>query len=314
MTRRSRIMLLAVTLDWLLGEPPNALHPVAWFGRFVQALESRAPRGDPRRELVAGACIAASGIAVALVPTVVLERALGPHRRGWAGILIGATVFKVAFAWRDLVGAGEKVRRELEEQAPDAARSDLRALVSRDTSQLDASLLAAAAIESLAENASDSFVAPLIYYQIFGLPGAFVYRAVNTMDAMIGYHGRYEYLGKIAARLDDVLNVIPSRVTALLIVAVSRLAGADPRRAWHILQSDHARTASPNAGHPMSAMAGALGVRLEKVGHYRLNENGRPPQPFDIHRAARIVSLALGLALGLNVLVEFGRRRWGGSR
>ncbi|MCL5998085.1 MAG: cobalamin biosynthesis protein, partial [Chloroflexi bacterium] len=128
------------------------------------------------------------------------------------------------------------------------------------------------------------------------------------------YHGRYEYLGKIAARLDDVLNLIPSRITALLIVAASRLAGADPRRAWDILQRDHARTASPNAGHPMSAMAGALGVRLEKVGHYRLNENGRPPQPVDIHRAARIVSLALGLALGLSVLVEFGRRRWGGSR
>jgi adenosylcobinamide-phosphate synthase len=314
MTRRFRIILLAVTLDWLLGEPPNALHPVAWFGRFVQVLESRAPRGDPRTELFAGACIAAGGIAVSLIPALALEHMLEPRRRSWPGILIGAAVFKVAFAWRELIRAGEKVQHELEAQESDAARSDLRALVSRDTSQLDASHLAAAAIESLAENASDSFVAPLLYYQLFGLPGAFVYRAVNTMDAMIGYHGKYEYLGKIAARLDDTLNLIPARLTALLIVAASRLAGADARHAWKVLQRDHARTASPNAGHPMSAMAGALGVRLEKVGHYGLNENGRPPQPADIHRAAQIVSLALGLALGLSIVVEFARRMQRGSR
>jgi adenosylcobinamide-phosphate synthase len=193
------------------------------------------------------------------------------------------------------------VQRELEAARPDAARLDLAALVSRNTSRLDTPLLAAAAIESLAENASDSFVAPLLYYQLFGLPGAFAYRALNTMDAMLGYHGRYEFLGKVPARLDDAANLIPARLTALLLVIATRLTGADARSAWDRLRRDHARTSSPNAGYPMSTMAGALGVRLEKVGHYRLNESGRAPEPRDIHRAARIVSCALALALACSV-------------
>jgi adenosylcobinamide-phosphate synthase len=309
MTRRLRVILLAVALDWLFGEPPNALHAVAWFGKFVQALTRRAPRDNPRRELLAGAGIAASGIAVSMVPALALERVLESRRRGGLGILISAALFKTTFAWRELIVAGEKVRCELEAEEWDAARYDLRALVSRDTSQLNLPHLAAAAIESLAENASDSFVAPLFYYQLFGLRGAFAYRAVNTLDAMIGYHGQYEFLGKLPARLDDALNWIPSRITAVLIVIASRLAEANPRRAWEVLRGDHARTASPNAGYPMSAMAGALDVRLEKVGHYRLNETGRAPEPADIRRATRTASLALVLAVAVSILVQLAQRR-----
>jgi adenosylcobinamide-phosphate synthase len=275
----------------------------------VQMLERRASRENPRRELLTGAGIAASGLALAIAPALALERVLESRPRGWLGVAISAALLKTTFAWRELIRTGERVRRELEGEEQDAARHDLRALVSRDTTQLDTPLLAAAAIESLAENASDSFVAPLFYYQLFGLPGAFVYRAVNTMDAMIGYHGQYEFLGKLPARLDDALNLIPSRLTALLLVIASRLAGSSPHRACAVLRRDHARTASPNAGYPMSAVAGALDVRLEKVGYYRLNENGRAPEPADIHRAAHLVSFALGLAVVVSVLVQFARRR-----
>ncbi len=309
---RAIVVILAVAMDWMLGEPPNAFHPVAWFGRFVHALEHRAPRddqghlGDPRAELRYGAGITASGIAVAILPALALERVL--RSRGGLGILALAAAFKLTFAWRALIQAGETVRRELKVEQVDAARFDLRALVSRDTTQLDSPRLAAAAIESLAENASDSFIAPLFYYQLFGLPGAFAYRAVNTLDAMIGYRGQYEFLGKLSARLDDVLNWMPARLTALLLVIASRFAGGNPRRAWETIRRDHARTASPNAGYPMSAMAGALDVRLEKVGHYRLNENGRASQPRDIHRAAKMVSLALGLGLVASVLAHLVRR------
>jgi adenosylcobinamide-phosphate synthase len=141
------------------------------------------------------------------------------------------------------------------------------------------------------------------------LLGALVYRAVNTLDSMIGYRGRYEFLGKVTARVDDVLNFIPARVTALLLVLAARLTRDDARRAFQTMRHDHARTASPNAGYPMSAMAGALDVRLEKVGHYHLNESGRAPQPRDIHRAARIVSVALGLAVLIGVLIEQCKRK-----
>jgi adenosylcobinamide-phosphate synthase len=149
-----------------------------------------------------------------------------------------------------------------------------------------------AAIESLAENLSDSFVAPLFYFVILGVPGALAYRAINTLDAMIGYHGRFEYLGKVAARLDDLVNWLPARLTAYLLAlggalfipeggparsTGGRLSVVFPQegagmRAWQIARRDHAQTESPNAGWPMAAMAGALGVRLEKVGHYVLGD------------------------------------------
>jgi adenosylcobinamide-phosphate synthase len=302
---RVLVLLFAVAMDWLLGDPPNSLHPVAWFGQFAHGLERRAPRDSPRAELLYGAGIAASGLAIAIVPALALERVLS--RRGWFGALALAALLKTTFAWRGLIRAGETVQRELEVERLDGARLALRALVSRDTSRLDTPLLAAAAIESLAENASDSFVAPLLYFNFFGLPGAWAYRAVNTLDAMVGYRGCYEFLGKISAWLDDALNFIPSRLTALLFVAAARLTGANHRRAWQVSSSDHARTASPNAGYPMSAMAGALDVRLEKVDHYRLNETGRAPRPDDIRRAAWIITLALGLAVAVSAFVE-GRR------
>ena len=193
------------------------------------------------------------------------------------------------------------MRIPLEAEHIDAARHALRLLVSRDTAELDAPLLAAAAIESLAENASDSFVAPLLYYGLAGLPGACVYRAANTLDAMLGYHGRYEYLGKLPARFDDLLNLAPARLTALLIVVAAALHGADARGAWLAMRRDHGRTASPNAGYPMAAIAGALGVRLEKVGHYCLNPAGRPPTAADLRDAEQIVSLALGIAAAVVV-------------
>jgi adenosylcobinamide-phosphate synthase len=331
--------VLAIALDWLIGDPPNALHPVAWFGKIVAAMERCAPRNHPRAELVYGAGMTASGIAVAALPAFVLERwlracqpsviaseakqspmreleiaspqktRLAMTREQWFALLLTALALKMTFAWRGLIRAGQNVQRDLETRATENARADLRALVSRDTRALDTSQLAAAAIESLAENASDSFVAPLFYYRLFGLPGAFVYRAVNTLDSMIGYHGRYEFLGKVAARVDDVLNFIPARITALLLVLAARFTRDDARRAWQVLRRDHARTASPNAGYPMSAMAGALDVRLEKVGHYVLNDNGRAPQPRDIARAARVVSVALAMATVMFVIWTKDERR-----
>jgi len=218
-------------------------------------------------------------------------------------------VLKMTFAWRALIASGERVRRDIESGRADAAREQVRSLVSRDTSKLDSSLLAAATIESLAENASDSFIAPLFYYHLFGIVGAYAYRAVNTMDSMLGYHGRYEYLGKIPARLDDLLNFIPARLTAWLIVLASKIARADAPHARRILRRDHALTASPNAGYPMSAMAGALDVRLEKRGRYSLNESGRAPEPLDIARATRIVTAALGVATVVSLGISMVRRR-----
>jgi len=139
-------------------------------------------------------------------------------------------------------------------------------------------------------------MAPLVAYALFGLPGAVAYRAVNTLDAMIGYRGRYEYLGKAAARLDDLLNLIPARLTAGLLLVAGALARADVAGGVRVLGRDRRRTASPNAGWPMAAMAGLLGVTLEKPGHYRLGDGTAAVGAADIDRAWRIVAIAAALA------------------
>ncbi len=295
---RLATLMLALALDAGLGEPPSACHPVVWIGRLISSLEARSPRDGKRAQLAYGAGVALAVPVAAALPALLLGRLA----RSWpplARVALGAALLKPTFAARDLFAHLERVHAPLAAGRLDDARASLQMIVSRDTRALGPGLVAAAAVESAAENASDSFVAPLLYHVVLGPAGALAYRASNTLDAMIGYHGRYEYLGRAAARLDDLLNLAPARLTALLVALASPLGRGSPRRAWRVARAQHSRTESPNAGWPMSAMAGALGVELEKVGHYRLGEPGGPPRPADLRRAMRIVAGAMGLAAGL---------------
>ena len=144
----------------------------------------------------------------------------------------------------------------------------MRGLVSRDATELSEPLVAAAAIESVAENTTDSFIAPWLAFALIGLPGAFAYRAVNTLDSMIGYRGEYEYLGKASARLDDLLNLIPARISAGLLLLAGAVSGSRVGQGWQTALREHRLTASPNAGWTIAAMAGLLSVSLEKPGNY----------------------------------------------
>ena len=175
-----------------------------------------------------------------------------------------------------------------------------RPLLVADCDPAGGDLAASAAIESVAENLSDAFVAPLFYFAVAGVFGALAYRAVNTLDAMVGYHGRYEYIGRVAARLDDLVNLVPARLTAAFLVAVAFLIGGSGLRALRGAWRDHFRTESPNAGWPMAAMAGALGVELHKVDHYRLGLGGIACQPAHVSAA---VHLARGAAVLSTTLV-----------
>lgn len=293
-SRGPLVLLTAVALDAALGEPPARLHPVVWLGQLAAALERRAPQRGRGRQLVWGAATAlALPTAAALVGALAGRacRALG--RAGWP---VEAALLKGAFAVRALVVAGEAVRRALVAGDDEAARGALRALVSRETADLTPGLMAAAAIESLAENCTDSVLAPWLAYLCFGLPGAWAYRAINTLDSMIGYRGRYEYLGKAAARLDDAVNWLPARLAAAALLVAAPAGRGSACRAMGTAVRQHRRTASPNAGWTMAAMAGALGVRLEKRGAYVLGD-GPEPGPEDIRRAQRIVMATAALAL-----------------
>jgi adenosylcobinamide-phosphate synthase len=307
-------ILLAAGLD-LIGEPPVAWHPVVWYGKLIRRLEQAAPR-DRLAQLLYGTLIPLWAAAFVL-PPILLIHVLTERIRLIAApsrlkhvlyALIEGGALKPFFAVRMLVDAGRAVRLPLEDGDLPSARLALQSLVSRDRSRLTAELAAAAAIESLAENVSDSVVAPLFYYALFGLPGAALYRLCNTLDSMIGYRGHYEYLGKVSARLDDILNLLPSRLTALLIIGLAPLFGGKWQSAWRIWRRDAGKTSSPNAGHPMSAAAGALEIQLEKVGHYTLGDNKKVVSPADIKRAERMVWCVGGVAIVLCCILKACRR------
>jgi adenosylcobinamide-phosphate synthase len=296
--RRPAIILLAVALDLLVGEPPASWHPVVWLGRAFHWAERRAP----------GRSVADGAAAVTLVTAGAFAAArwLGAvtRRLGWAGVVLEAIALKPAFAVRQLIEATDGVATAL--QAGDLATARFRAgrdLVSRPTADLGGDEVASAAIESAAENLVDSIAAPVLAYAAAGLPAAWAYRAINTADAMWGYRdARYERFGKTAARVDDLVNFLPARFGAAALAAGAALAGEDGAGAARVARAQHGRTASPNAGWPMAAMAGALGVGLAKRGAYRLGERPLPSSPDAIRRAARV----LGAAAAVSVVVVAG--------
>jgi adenosylcobinamide-phosphate synthase len=286
------VLAAALAFDLLLGELPSRLHPVVWMGNTIGWLRDRAPREGPRRQLAMGAFMALA-VPLAFAAGASLLELLRPWP--WAWLPLSALALKSTFAVRALGRAAFGVRDALNQGSVPGARYALRSLCSRDPSALDPPLLVAATVESVAENASDSFVAPVLFYALFGLPGAVFYRAVNTLDAMIGYHGKYEYLGKASARLDDLLNLVPARLTAALLLAAGSVRRGDVRGGWAMLRRDAGKTESPNAGRPMATMAGLLRVQLEKVGYYRLGDASEPLVVSKIDDAWSIV--AAGAAL-----------------
>jgi adenosylcobinamide-phosphate synthase len=283
-------LVIALAYDQIFGEPPARLHPVVWMGKLVSLWERFAPKRRGNAQLLYGLlAVLFSAGALLFGLTYGLNWLRG---YSWFGVVtIEAYLLKACFSLRMLGEVGLKMRRLLAEGQLEEARAELKSLVSRDVSKLNDEQMAAATIESVAENTTDSFVAPLFFFLLLGVPGVVVYRLVNTFDSMIGYRGRYEYLGKAAARLDDILNFLPARLSALLLIVTAPWYRGDRANASRIARRDHRRTASPNAGWTMAAMAGALHVQLEKVGHYRLGDPEGIIVPRLINRAVAALYL-----------------------
>ncbi len=264
------VLLLALLLDLLLGDPPNRFHPVAWTGRLLAWGRKLARTSRPSWLMFYGGGVLVG--VLALVGSLAAVASWGRESLGWPGLVLEAALLKCAFSLRGLVSAATGVATALEIGSLKEARRQVGwYLVSRPTEALSAPHVASATVESLAENLTDSVVAPLFFFLLGGLPAAWAYRVVNTADAMWGYReGELEYFGKPAARLDDLLNWIPARVAALAIVLGALIVRQAPGNAWKTMWSEHDRTVSPNAGWTMAAMAGALNVTLEKPGAYRL--------------------------------------------
>ncbi|GGV43402.1 cobalamin biosynthesis protein CobD [Actinomadura cremea] len=290
--------MLGAVLDAVLGDPRRG-HPVAGFGRVASRVEHLVYR-DSRTAgvLYAGLLVGGAGLA-----GIAVERACrrpGPVTAvaTWA-VLGGASLGREGSLMADALERGDL----------DAARARLPHLCARDPEGLKADELARATVESVAENTSDAAVAPLLWGAVAGVPGLFVYRAVNTLDAMVGYRNeRYERFGWAAARLDDAMNWVPARVTGAL---VAMFGGP---RAWRVLLRDGGKHPSPNAGRCEAAFAGALGVRLGGTNAYgglveRRPEmgDGRAPEVRDVRRAVRLSAVVTFAAAGLAAVVAWGR-------
>ena len=282
---------LALAVDLALGEPPRLVHPVVWLGKFISFLEKGDAGKSPLAQFVYGIGMSLFLAGLFVIPAYFILFYL-KGLNFVAYVIVGAALLKSTFSLKELQQAALRVKRFLLGKKIDEARRELGSLVSRDTRDFPESLVVSATVESVAENTCDSFVAPLFYFLLFGVPGAIAYRVVNTLDAMVGYHGKYEYLGKFASKLDDVLNFIPARLTALLLVLASFLSGKGTRVTWQVTLSEHSETESPNAGWPMAAAAGALNVQLEKVGHYKLGRANAPLTPETIDAALKLILIS----------------------
>ncbi|MDH4120765.1 MAG: adenosylcobinamide-phosphate synthase CbiB [Deltaproteobacteria bacterium] len=320
------LLLAALVWDALLGEPPALLHPVVWMGWAARAWfgQGQTPAGEEHNPASPWVSMLfwRGALGAAVLPLAFGLGGAGGLAWGWAELwrLDGGTLraaalagwwvaavwwLKSALAFRGLGRAVQAVGQALAQNNLPLARQNLSALCSRDATRLGESELAAGAVSSAAENLNDALVAPLFWFGVGGLAGAATFRTVNTLDAMVGYHGRWEFLGKVVARLDDAMNWIPARLTAVLILVSA--GERDGRLAWRVWRRDHALTPSPNGGHPMAALAGALGLRLEKPGSYILGADGRHPSGADVAPAWRLtrragwlaVLLTLGFLVGL---------------
>ena len=286
------ILFLAIVIDLTLGELPRPVHPVVWIGKVASFLE-RGGAGQARLiQFVYGVGMTLCTIGLFTVATYFVLFYLKSFSFV-VYVLVAAVLLKSTFSLKELRRVALSIKGLLLNGKLDEARLELRSLVSRDTRGLTEPQVISATVESVAENTGDSFVAPLFYFLLFGVPGAVAYRVVNTLDAMVGYHGKYEYLGKFASRLDDVLNFIPARLTALLLVLASFLLGRGARTTWRVALSEHSKTESPNAGWTMAAMAGALSVQLEKAGHYRLGRADVALRPESIDAAVKLMLISM---------------------
>jgi len=261
---------LAYALDWLIGDPTWLPHPVRWMGWMIKGGERLLRRFTraPIAEFVAGLVLTAIVAGTFGFGSWILLRWLGVWNPKLA-FAVSVYLAASTLATRSLLDEAQTVRRFLLNDDLPSARQQVARIVGRDTQELDEPEVTRAVIETLAESASDGIVAPMFYLAIGGVPAALAFKAINTLDSMIGHRDKhYEFFGKCAARLDDVASFIPARITALLFVWAAWTLHLDWRGAWRIMRRDGAKHKSPNAGRPEAAMAGALGVRVGGTNFY----------------------------------------------
>ncbi len=265
---------LAFFIDAALGEYPDKIHPTIGIGKIITHLKRYTKSTNPCVEKMNGVLLALVTVSVVALPVFILLFWLRTSFGSIPYIIVGAVLFKATFAVKGMGFYTKPIAATLKGKDLDGARKWLPFIVRRDPNTLDERGIISAAIESIAESTTDGITAPFFFFALLGVSGAFAYRVVNTLDSMVGYKNiENKNVGWFSAKLDMILNFVPARFTAYLMVAAASLLGEDWRESCRILQRDKHKTASPNAGWTISAMAGALNIQLEKQGYYVLGNN-----------------------------------------
>jgi adenosylcobinamide-phosphate synthase len=259
------VLIGALVVDLLVGDPQSRYHPVALLGRFI-GIWGRPEYFPPPTQRLAGVVLWFLTAGFFVVPFILFSL----WAPGYLYLLLGPVFLKICFAWRSLEEHTIAVKTALADGVENG-RDQVKLLVSRDTAALDREHILSAGYESLTENLTDSIISPLLFFVVFGLGGAAVYRAANTMDAMLGYRDERERLGWWSARTDDILNFIPARITVVLLLVYFMLKGRLPN-ALKIMKRDGHKRPGFNGGIVMAAMAGGIGVKFEKPGVYTIGD------------------------------------------
>ncbi len=297
---RTLALFLGIMLDFLIGDPKGWYHPVMAIGWLIHHLEQMLRRLFPNTKI--GERLAGFLLAL-LVPGITTLTALAAlilcyRIHPVAGIVVEAMMCGSLLATKSLRTESMKVAEALDAEGLNAGRKAVSMIVGRDTQRLDEAGVIRAAVETVAENTSDGIVAPLLFMACFGGAGGFFYKAVNTMDSMVGYkNDTYQYFGTAAAKLDDLVNLLPARVSALLMIAACPFSGQNGREAWRIFRRDRYCHASPNSAQTEAVMAGALGVQLAGDAWYfgkkyqkpSIGDDVRPVEREDIARSCRLM-------------------------
>jgi len=286
------IIFIAVTLDLILGEPPAKIHPVVWMGKLIDYFRNYLIK---YRNKLSGILLTLIIALIFTLATYVLLNWLTFNYIIY--ILVSAVVLSITFAIKALYNAAEGIENDLNVDIV-RARKSMSYLVSRNTDELSQSEIVSAAIETLTENITDSVIAPIFYAFIFSVPGAVVYRAINTLDAMVGYKTPENIeIGWFPAKTDDVLNYIPARITGILVVIAAALLRMNWKNAYRIMMRDARNPESPNSGYPMAAAAGALGIKLKKIGYYEIGDEIDVLSPDKIAKAVSLSKMTITLFL-----------------
>ena len=269
------IISIAIFFDFTFGDPKNKYHPTAWIGVLIAKLTPFAINKNHVIEKLGGILVVTITLSIVILLLLMLNIGISLISIDIisliVSIIIGGLLLKTTIAIRGMEKHAKAVLESLDHDNLDMARTNLSMIVKRNTKNLDKNHVISGVLESISENTVDGITGPLFYFALFGLPGAFLYRVINTADSMIGYKTDiFRNVGWFSATCDTILNYIPSRLTGLVMIISAAILQNNWKESYKIMIRDGKKTESSNAGYPMAALAGALGTKFEKINHYKL--------------------------------------------